>query len=47
MNGIENPTIEQADADFNTLGIQFRGYLDFGVCQIDKAGAVKSTGLGE
>jgi len=47
LNGIENPTIEQADADFNTLGIQFRGYLDFGVCQIDKAGAVKSTGVGE
>ncbi len=47
LNGQETPTIEQADADFNTLGIQFRGYLDFGVCQIDAAGAVKSTGDAE
>lgn len=44
LDGQENPTIEQADADFNTLGIQFRGFLDMGVCQIDKCGAVKSSG---
>ena len=30
LNGNESPTIESADADFNTLGIQFRGYHDFG-----------------
>jgi len=30
LNGTETPTIESADADFNTLGIQFRGYHDFG-----------------
>ena len=31
LNGNETPTVEQADADFNTLGVQFRGYHDFGV----------------
>lgn len=30
LNGSETPTIESADADFDTLGIQFRGYHDFG-----------------
>ena len=44
LDGKETPTIEQADTDFNTLGIQFRGYLDMGVCQIDAAGAIKSSG---
>jgi hypothetical protein len=31
LGGQETPTVESADADFNTLGIQFRGYHDFGV----------------
>jgi hypothetical protein len=44
LNGVEAPTIEQQDSDFNTLGVQFRGYLDFGFAQLDKEGAVKSTG---
>jgi hypothetical protein len=30
LNGQETPTVESADADFSTLGIQFRGYHDFG-----------------
>lgn len=30
LNGQETPAVESADADFNTLGIQFRGYHDFG-----------------
>jgi len=30
LNGREQPTVEQADADFDTLGIQMRGYHDFG-----------------
>lgn len=30
LNGQETPTVESAEADFNTLGIQFRGYHDFG-----------------
>jgi phage major head subunit gpT-like protein len=44
LGGIEAPTIESADTDFNTLGFQWRGYLDFGVCQVDHHGAVKSAG---
>ena len=31
LNGQESPTIETAEADFNVLGIQMRGYHDFGV----------------
>lgn len=30
LNGQESPTIESAETDFDTLGIQFRGYHDFG-----------------
>ena len=44
LSGQETPVIEQSEADFNTLGVQFRGYLDFGVCQVDHRGAVKSAG---
>jgi hypothetical protein len=31
LNGQESPTIETAEADFNVLGVQMRGYHDFGV----------------
>lgn len=31
LNGNQTPTVESADADFETLGIQFRSYTDFGV----------------
>ncbi len=44
LDGNEVPTIEQEDAPFNTLGVEWRGYLDFGVCQIDHRGAVRSAG---
>lgn len=44
LNGQEVPVIEQAEADFNTLGIQMRGYNDFGVAKQDFRGGVKSTG---
>lgn len=30
LNGQETPIVESADADFDQLGIQFRGYHDFG-----------------
>lgn len=46
LNGQEAPTVEMQDAPFNTLGVQYRGYLDMGVCQIDTKGAVMSTGEG-
>lgn len=44
LNGVESPTVESADAPFNTLGVQYRGYLDFGVCQIDHRGGLMSKG---
>ena len=44
LNGQESPTIETADADFNQLGVQMRGYHDFGVALQDSRGGVKSKG---
>ena len=44
LNGQESPTIETAEADFNVLGIQMRGYHDFGVALQDARGGVKSKG---
>lgn len=31
LNGQQSPTVETADADFNVLGIQMRGFHDWGV----------------
>ncbi|MCC6906678.1 MAG: hypothetical protein IT430_01940 [Phycisphaerales bacterium] len=44
LNGQESPTIETAEADFNVLGIQMRGYHDFGVNLQDPRGGTKSKG---
>lgn len=44
LNGVDRPTVEKTDADFNTLGIQFRGYIDFGVREQDHRGAAKFKG---
>jgi len=44
LNGQESPTIETADADFDRLGIQMRGYHDFGVALQDPKGGLKSKG---
>lgn len=44
LNGQESPTVETADADFSTLGIQMRGYHDFGVKKQDYRAAVKAKG---
>jgi phage major head subunit gpT-like protein len=44
LNGIETPTVESADADFDQLGIQFRGYHDFGVDFAEWLSGVKSKG---
>lgn len=35
LNGVETPTVESADADFKTLGVQMRAYHDFGVTKQD------------
>ena len=44
LNGQQSPTIESADADFNTLEIQLRGYHDFGVAMTEYRAGVKSKG---
>lgn len=44
LNGVETPTVDSADADFNMLGIQMRGYHDFGVNLQEYRGGVKSKG---
>jgi len=44
LNGVDRPTVEKTDADFNTLGVQFRGYIDFGVREQDHRGALKMKG---
>lgn len=44
LNGVETPTVESADVDFNQLGIQMRGYHDFGVNLQEYRGAVKLKG---
>ncbi|MBU6221743.1 MAG: hypothetical protein KGR24_03250, partial [Planctomycetes bacterium] len=35
LNGVRVPTVEQAEADFNVLGVQMRGYFDFGVAKAE------------
>jgi hypothetical protein len=44
LNGQESPTIETAEADFSVLGIQLRGYHDWGVSLMDPRAGVKSAG---
>ena len=44
LNGQEAPTIETAEADFHVLGVQMRGYHDFGVALQDHRGGVKAKG---
>lgn len=44
LNGVDRPTVEKTDADFNTLGIQFRGYIDFGVREQDFRAALRVKG---
>lgn len=44
LNGQQSPTIETADANFNTLGIQMRGYHDFGVNKQEHRAGVRANG---
>jgi len=46
LDGQDTPIIEESDVDFQYLGIQFRGYFDFGIGQRDPRGILKSTGAG-
>lgn len=44
LNGRRVPTVESAQANFSTLGIDMRGFFDFGVAYQEKRGGVKSKG---
>ncbi len=44
LNGQESPTIESAQADFNTLGVMMRGYHDFGVGMQEPRAGLKVKG---
>ena len=35
LNGQRTPIVEQAEASFDTLGIEVRGYFDFGVSKAE------------
>jgi hypothetical protein len=45
LNGREEPFVETADADFNTLGVQMRAYYDYGAAFAEWRSAVRSTGV--
>jgi hypothetical protein len=45
LNGRDTPVVEAADADFDQLGIQFRGYHDFGVSKMEYRAGVKMAGV--
>lgn len=44
LDGIETPTVESSDVEFNMLGFQWRGYHDFGCDQAEYLGGLKSKG---
>ena len=44
LNGVEIPTVDAAEADFNQLGVQLRGYHDFGVDLAEYLAGIKSKG---
>jgi len=43
LQGRRQPTVETADAEFKSPGMQWRCYFDFGVAQVDYRGAIKSS----
>lgn len=44
LNGNATPIVESTDADFQQLGIQFRGYHDFGCDKSEYLSGIKSKG---
>jgi hypothetical protein len=44
LGGRRAPVLESAESSFNTLGMQFRGYFDFGVSKMETRAGVKSKG---
>lgn len=44
LNGVDRPTVEGAQADFDTLGIKMRAFFDFGVAKQEYRGGVAMKG---
>ncbi|MBQ9369028.1 MAG: Mu-like prophage major head subunit gpT family protein, partial [Victivallales bacterium] len=44
LDGVQTPTIQSSAMEFNTLGIQFRAFFDFGAAKMDPRAGVKVTG---
>lgn len=44
LNGVDRPTVESAQADFDVLGIKMRAYFDFGVTKQEPRGGVAIKG---
>lgn len=44
LDGVQTPTVDMAEADFNQLGVQFRGYHDFGVDFAEWLAGIKAKG---
>lgn len=44
FQGRETPTVEQSDTDFNTLGMSFRVYFDFGIREQGTVGMLFAAG---
>jgi hypothetical protein len=44
LRGRRTPTVESAETDFNTLGMQWRIYWDFGIALQDTRAGVKNAG---
>lgn len=44
LDGMESPTVETSDFDFDRLGIAMRAYMDFGVAKQEYRAAVKLKG---
>ncbi len=42
LAGVQSPIVETAEADFNTLGVQMRGYFDFGVAKAEYLAGIKA-----
>ena len=42
LNGVQSPIVETAEASFETLGIQMRGYFDVGVAKAEYLAGIKA-----
>ncbi len=47
LNGMQSPTVDIQDADFDKLGVQMRVYHDYGCALGDPKAAYKATGAAE